>query len=147
MFELGVDELSLGDTVGIAQPAQVFRLVQSLRRSADLGRLALHLHDTYGRALANACAGMQAGIGIFDASLGGLGGCPYAQGATGNLATEDLVATLQAMDIETGIDLELLLDAAELAERMVGRPLPSRTLRALRGEPGPAIKSRVGIKG
>lgn len=131
LFEMGVDELSLGDTVGVAHPAQVFEVIEVLRHSLDTTRLALHLHDTYGRALANATAGLQAGITIFDASIGGLGGCPYASGATGNLATEDLVATLIAMGIETGISLPRLLGAAEAAGELVGRQLPSRTLMAV----------------
>jgi hydroxymethylglutaryl-CoA lyase len=127
---LGADELSLGDTIGVGTPAQTVRICDRFLAEFPSSLLALHLHDTRGTALANALAGLQSGISTFDASVGGMGGCPYAPGASGNLATEDLVYMLRGMDIETGIDLERLVDAGQLAERLVGRELPGRYLKA-----------------
>lgn len=126
----GVDELSLGDTVGVGTPRQTDRICAEFLKNFPAKVLALHLHDTRGTALANALVGLQAGIGIFDASVGGMGGCPYAPGAAGNLATEDLVYMLHGMGIDTGIDLGRLVEAGRLASRLVGRELPGRYLRA-----------------
>lgn len=130
LFALGVDEVSLGDTIGAATPKDVFELISLLRQTVPIEKLALHFHDTYGMALANVLSGLACGITTFDASLGGLGGCPYAPGASGNLATEDLVYMLEGMGIVTGIDLNKLIDCGELAEKMLSKKLPGRYLQA-----------------
>ena len=127
---LGANEISLGDTIGIGTPGQTATICELFLKDFPAEMLALHLHDTRGTALANALVGLQSGIPTLDASIGGLGGCPYAPGASGNLATEDLVFMLHGMGIETGIDLEKLVDAGQLAERLVGRELPGRFLKA-----------------
>jgi hydroxymethylglutaryl-CoA lyase len=134
LLELGCDELSLGDTVGVATPGQVVALLEALG-DAGVGpqRLAVHFHDTYGQALANTLAALQHGVTTVDASAGGLGGCPYAKSATGNLATEDLVWMLHGLGIETGVDLEALAATSFWLAGHLGRPSPSRTVRALTG--------------
>jgi hydroxymethylglutaryl-CoA lyase len=132
MVELGCDSLSIGDTIGVATPGHVGALVAAL---ADAGvavsRLAVHFHDTYGQALANTLAALQAGITTVDASAGGLGGCPYAKSATGNLATEDLVWQLHGLGIETGVDLPALVECSVWMARTLGRPLGSRVAQAM----------------
>jgi hydroxymethylglutaryl-CoA lyase len=134
LLDLGVDEISLGDTIGVGHPAQVRALVAAVSDEAPLERVALHLHDTYGRALANVQAGYEAGVRTFDAALGGLGGCPYAPGASGNVATEDVVDLFARAGIETGVDLDALVDAsAWLESDVLGRPLPGRVYRARLG--------------
>lgn len=130
LFELGVDELSLGDTIGAAVPSQVQELLRLVSSDREKARLALHFHDTRGTALANVVAGLESGITIFDASIGGMGGCPYAPGAAGNLATEDLVYMLNEMGVRTGVDLDKLVDCGELAQEIVKRKLPGRYLQA-----------------
>jgi hydroxymethylglutaryl-CoA lyase len=130
LLALGCYQVSLGDTIGVGTPNQVRRLVELLLRRARPEQLALHMHDTRGTALANVLAGLEAGLTTFDASVGGLGGCPYAPGAAGNLATEDLVYMLHGMGYETGIDWPLLIAAGELAQRLVGRQLPGKALQA-----------------
>jgi isopropylmalate/homocitrate/citramalate synthase len=130
LLDLGVDEISIGDTIGVATPAQVVELCALLLTKADAGRLALHFHDTRGTALANVVAGLQSGIAIFDASTGGLGGCPYAPGASGNLATEDLIYLLDGMGIETGVVLEGVVRASSLLATVVDHPLPSKYYQA-----------------
>jgi hydroxymethylglutaryl-CoA lyase len=131
LFELEVDEVSIGDTIGVATPNRIEDVVGPLLETFPPETLALHLHDTRGTALANVLRALEMGIQIFDASAGGLGGCPFAPGAAGNLATEDLVYMLDGMGIETGIDLGKLARASRIIEGALGRPLPSRTLRAL----------------
>jgi hydroxymethylglutaryl-CoA lyase len=132
---LGVDEISLGDTIGVGHPRQVRELVAAAGGAFPLERIALHLHDTWGRALANAQAGYEAGIRTFDAALGGLGGCPYAPGASGNVATEDVVDLFGRAGIATGVDLDALVDTtAWLEEQVLKRPLPSRVYRARIGQ-------------
>lgn len=133
LLELGVDQVSLGDTVGFGTPRDVQRLLLDLQGDLPSDRIALHFHDTRGTALANVIAGLDQGIRVFDAAAGGLGGCPYAPGASGNLATEDLVQMLHAMGVGTGVDLEALLDAAVFVERKLQKKLPGRYLRAARG--------------
>jgi hydroxymethylglutaryl-CoA lyase len=130
LFEIGIDELSLGDTIGAATPTGVQKLLKLITSDKDKSRIALHFHDTRGTALANVVAGLDAGITIYDASIGGMGGCPYAPGASGNLATEDLVYMLNDMGVNTGIDLEKLVDCGELAQQIVKRKLPGRYLQA-----------------
>lgn len=130
LLELGCHQVSLGDTIGVGTPAQVRAVLRRLLPEIPATRLALHLHDTRGTALANALAGLEEGITSFDASVGGLGGCPYAPGASGNLATEDLVYLLHGMGYETGIDFDRLVTAGALAQRLTGRELPGKALRA-----------------
>jgi hydroxymethylglutaryl-CoA lyase len=131
---LGVAEISLGDTIGVGHPRQVRALVSAVAQELPLERVALHLHDTYGRALANAAAGYEAGVRAFDAALAGLGGCPYAPGASGNVATEDVVDLFEREGITTGVSLEALVDASTwLEDEVLRRPLPGRVYRARRG--------------
>jgi hydroxymethylglutaryl-CoA lyase len=133
LLALGVDELSIGDTIGVATPNQVTDLVPLLAERAGLERLALHFHDTRGTALANVLAGLQAGVQTFDSAAGGLGGCPYAPGAAGNLATEDLLYMLHGMGIHTGIDLDAVVRASQFLATIVRRPLTSKYLQAALG--------------
>jgi hydroxymethylglutaryl-CoA lyase len=134
LADLGIYQLSLGDTVGVGVPNQTEEILAAVTRHVPVGRLALHLHDTRGMALANALVGLAAGVTTFDASIGGLGGCPYAPGAAGNLATEDLVNMLQRMGVETGIDLGKLVEAGEVAQELIGRKLSGKYLQAALGE-------------
>ncbi len=128
---LGASEISLGDTIGVGHPRQVRELVAAVAGEVALEGVALHLHDTFGRALANAVAGLEAGVRVFDSALGGLGGCPYAPGASGNVATEDVVALFEAEGLSTGVDLEALVDTSAWLERdVLRRPLPGRVYRA-----------------
>ncbi len=134
LLEIGAAEISLGDTIGVGHPGQVRRLIEDVAREVPLERVALHLHDTYGRALANVAAGYQAGVRTFDAALGGLGGCPYAPGASGNVATEDIVDLFEGEGVATGVDLDALVDSAAWLERdVLGRALPGRVYRARLG--------------
>jgi hydroxymethylglutaryl-CoA lyase len=134
LVALGTAEISLGDTIGVGHPEQVRALVEAAARAVSLERLALHVHDTYGRALANVQAAYEAGVRVFDASLAGLGGCPYAPGASGNVATEDVVDLFEAAGVDTGIDLEALVDASSwLEDDVLHRALPGRVYRARRG--------------
>ncbi|HEY6005953.1 MAG TPA: hydroxymethylglutaryl-CoA lyase [Anaeromyxobacter sp.] len=130
LVALGCDQLSLGDTIGVATPNEVREVLELVLADVPRERIALHMHDTRGTALANVLAGLEMGIATFDASVGGLGGCPYAPGASGNLATEDLVYMLNGMGYETGIDLARLVHAGWLAQRLVGRKLPGKALQA-----------------
>jgi len=126
----GADGLSFGDTTGMATPTRVTELVGSTRMTMPDIPLNLHFHNTRGTALANVLAALQLGVADFDASVGGLGGCPYAPGASGNVASEELVHMVEDMGVDTGIDLEALIEVAREAERIVGRELPSNVLRA-----------------
>ncbi len=126
----GADTISFGDTTGMATPSRVQRLVGEFRLQHPETGLNLHFHNTRGTGLANVLAALQLGVADFDASVGGLGGCPYAPGATGNIATEELVHMVEDMGVDTGIDLTALIDAAADAERIIGRQLPSQVLRA-----------------
>jgi hydroxymethylglutaryl-CoA lyase len=126
----GADRIAFGDTTGMATPGRVAALVEAVRAKHPDTPLLLHFHNTRGTALANVLAALQLGVREFDASVGGLGGCPYAPGATGNLASEELVHMLEDMGIDTGVDLDALIDVARSAERIVGRELPSGVLRA-----------------
>ncbi|WII35058.1 hydroxymethylglutaryl-CoA lyase [Paenibacillus thiaminolyticus] len=129
LFEMGIGELSLGDTIGIANPKQVQEVLDILLQRFDPNKLALHFHDTRGTALANILVSMDMGITTFDASAGGLGGCPYAPGASGNVASDDLLYMLDAMGIHTGVNQEKLLSAARFIQEKIGRELPSRNLQ------------------
>ncbi len=126
LVDMGCYQISLGDTIGCGTPRQTQRIIELVSMDIPLEKLALHMHDTRGTALANVVVGLELGIRTFDASVGGLGGCPYAPGAAGNLATEDLVSMLHGMGIETGIDLDKLVAAGNVAESVVGRPLPGK---------------------
>jgi hydroxymethylglutaryl-CoA lyase len=132
LAEMGCGELSLGDTIGVATPGQVVELLDGLAdQGLGVDRLAVHFHDTYGQALANTLIALQHGVRTVDSSAGGLGGCPYAGSATGNLATEDLVWQLQGLGIDTGVDLEALCRTSLWMAELLGRPSPSRTVNAL----------------
>jgi hydroxymethylglutaryl-CoA lyase len=128
--ELGCYQFSLGDTIGVGTPLETKRILELLLGEVSADALAMHRHDTRGQALANVLVGLELGIRTFDAAIGGLGGCPYAPGASGNLATEDLVYMLERMGVSTGVDLGRLWDAGKLAEALVQRPLPGRVHRA-----------------
>jgi len=134
---IGCDELSLGDTIGVGNPRQTRQIVELFLGEFPATMLALHMHDTHGTALANCLAAMEVGVTTFDTSIGGMGGCPYAPGAAGNLATEDLASMLADMGIETGIDLDKLIAAGELAQDLVGHKLPGRRLQAALGRRKP----------
>jgi len=129
--DMGCYEISLGDTIGTGTPARAQKLVETLARRIPVDMLAGHFHDTYGQALANILAVMELGVACFDSSVAGLGGCPYAKGATGNVATEDVLYMLDGLGIETGIDMGRLLDAAEFICAQLGRATLSRAGRAL----------------
>ena len=126
----GADGLGFGDTTGMATPTRVERLVGTIRSAHPDAPLNLHFHNTRGTGLANVLAALQLGVADFDASVGGLGGCPYAPGASGNIATEELVHMVEDMGVGTGVDLDAMIEAAATAERIVGRTLPSQVLRA-----------------
>jgi hydroxymethylglutaryl-CoA lyase len=126
----GADSVSFGDTTGMATPGRVWSLVGEFRSAYPDTALNLHFHNTRGTGMANVLAALELGVADFDASVGGLGGCPYAPGATGNIATEELAHMVADMGIETGIDLDAMIEAAADAERIVGRELPSQVLRA-----------------
>ena len=131
---MGVFQISIGDTIGVANPAQVEDVLGRILAKHGPDVLALHFHDTQGTALANCLVSLQMGITTIDSSAGGLGGCPYAPGASGNLATEDVVAMLHAMGVKTGIDLDKLVDASRGAATFVGHELPSKYLKAHLGK-------------
>lgn len=134
LMDLGCDELSLGDTIGVGTTGHVHRLLEALgRKGIGTDRIAVHFHDTYGQALANTMAALRDGVAVVDASTGGLGGCPYAKSATGNLATEDLVWALNGAGVETGVDLEKLVETSVWMAGQLGRPSPSNVVRALAG--------------
>ena len=133
LIEMGAFQVAISDTIGIAHPGQVRTVLETLAARVPLETVALHFHDTRGMALANVMAGLDLGVTTFDASVGGLGGCPYAPGATGNLATEDLIYMLDGLGIATGVSLPALLEASRFIEPKVGHPLPSRYYRAVNG--------------
>lgn len=132
LLDLGCYQLSLGDTIGVATPGQVTALLAAFGQ-AGIGpdRLAGHFHDTYGQALANTLAALRAGVTVIDSSAGGIGGCPFARSATGNLATEDLIWMLHGLGIQTGVDLPALVETSAWMAGQLGRPMPSRALQAL----------------
>jgi len=130
LVAMGADEVGISDTTGMANPRQVYAVVSRVAERVPVEKLSLHFHDTRGAGLANVLAGLQAGVTGYDGSVGGLGGCPYAKGATGNIATEDLVHMLHEMGIETGVDLPKLIECARLAQDLVGRPLEARVSKA-----------------
>jgi len=134
LLEMGCTELSLGDTIGVATPGRVVAVLEGFAAAGtSVGSLAVHFHDTYGQALSNTLTALRAGVTVVDASTGGLGGCPYAESATGNLATEDLVWMLNGLGISTGVDLQSLVDTSIWMADKLGKPSPSRVVQALSG--------------
>lgn len=131
LYDMGCYEISLGDTIGTGTPAGSLRMLEAVAREVPSQNLAGHFHDTYGQALANILAALEFGVATFDSSVAGLGGCPYAKGATGNVATEDVLYMLDGMGIATGVDMQGLLDAAEFICDHLDRPTVSRAGRAL----------------
>lgn len=131
MMELGCYEISLGDTIGVGTPVRVQNMIEAVSGKVQVERLAVHFHDTYGQALANVLAALQTGVSVVDSSVAGLGGCPYAPGASGNLASEDLLYMLKGLGIETGVDLNALVEAGSYICAALGRPSGSKVARAL----------------
>lgn len=132
--DMGVYQVSLGDTIGVANPAQVERVLGEVLAAVPLEQIAVHFHDTQGTALANCLVAVAQGVTTIDAAVGGLGGCPYAPGASGNLATEDVVSMLHGMGIDTGVDLEKLIECSRMVTSLVGHDLPSKYLKAHLGK-------------
>ncbi len=131
LWDLGCYEISLGDTIGVGTPVKARHLLRAVAGAVPMANLAMHFHDTYGQALANLYAGMEEGARVINSAAGGLGGCPYAPGATGNVATEDVVYMLEGMGIPTGVDMEKLVAASNEVSRLIGRPPVSRVAAAL----------------
>ena len=131
MREIGVQRVDIADTIGVGTPRKVQRALEAALKHYDIAAVSGHFHDTYGQALANTLAALQVGVWNFQSSVAGLGGCPYAKGATGNVATEDVVYMLQGMGIETGIDLDKLIDAGAFISDALGRKPHSRAANAL----------------
>jgi hydroxymethylglutaryl-CoA lyase len=140
LFQMGVDEISLGDTIGIATPNQVKEVLSQLFSQFPSTQFAGHFHDTRGTGLANAYVSLECGISVLDTSFGGLGGCPYAPGAAGNLATEDLVYLLHGMGVKTGINLEQLCEVSQMMGEYLGKPLPSKVLQSVISSRQGAVK-------
>lgn len=134
VLDLGCYEVSIGDTIGVGTPLQVQGLVSLLLEVIPAGRMAMHFHDTRGMAVANTLAALELGVATFDSSAGGLGGCPYAPGASGNVATEDLVYLFESLGIETGVDLDALVAASAVIAPWLDHPLPGKYLQARGGE-------------
>lgn len=130
-MDMGVDELSLGDTIGVGTPLKMKALIEAVKAVCPIEKLAVHCHDTYGQALANIVAALEMGVSIVDSSVAGLGGCPYARGATGNVATEDVLYCLEGLGIETGVDLDLCIEAGQFMCEQLGVPNRSKTAVAL----------------
>ena len=131
LYTMGCYEVSLGDTIGVGTPRKIRSMIEAVARKVPISKLAGHYHDTYGQALANIYASLEAGVKTFDSSVAGLGGCPYAKGATGNVATEDVIYMLDGLGIETGVDLEKLFRAGQFICKALGREPASRVARAL----------------
>ncbi|QDF74782.1 MULTISPECIES: hydroxymethylglutaryl-CoA lyase [Shewanella] len=131
LYKMGCYEISLGDTIGVGTPLNARRMVEAVAQKVPVEKLALHFHDTYGQALANILACLETGVSVIDSSVAGLGGCPYAKGASGNLATEDLVYMLHGMGIDTGIDLNALIKAGNSISQALGRVSGAKVARAL----------------
>src|SRR4051812_19265161 len=136
LWDLGCYEVSLGDTIGVGTPLKARRLLRAVAGEVPIANLAMHFHDTYGQALVNLYAGMEEGCRVIDSAAGGLGGCPYAPGATGNVATEDVVYMLEGMGVTTGVDMAKLVAATNDISRLIGRPPVSRVASALNAKKG-----------
>ena len=141
MKAIGVDHLGVADTIGVGTPRRVQAALERALAHYPTSEVSGHFHDTYGQALANVYACLELGVHVFDSSIAGLGGCPYAKGATGNVATEDVVYLLHGLGIETGLDLDALVDAGEWISRALGRPTGSRVGKALRARRGIAVEA------
>ncbi|MGB5903575.1 MAG: hydroxymethylglutaryl-CoA lyase [Xanthobacteraceae bacterium] len=141
LWNLGCYEISLGDTIGVGTPAKARAMLRAVGGDVPMAKLAMHFHDTYGQALANLYAGMEEGVFVIDSAAGGLGGCPYAPGATGNVATEDVVYMLEGMGIATGVDMGKLLAATNQMSTWLGRPPVSRVASALNAKRSKAAKA------
>src|SRR5437879_11459876 len=128
---MGCYEISLGDTIGVGTPGRIRAMIEAVARRVPIGKLGGHYHDTYGQALANIYASLEAGVRTFDSAVAGLGGCPYAKGATGNVATEDVVYLLHGLGADTGIDLDVLVDCGAWISAALNRQTGSRVTRAL----------------
>lgn len=131
LLSMGCEEISLGDTIGVGTPIKTQRLIEEVSLHVPINRLAVHFHDTYGQALANIFAALQLGVATVDASVAGLGGCPYAKGASGNVATEDVVYMLHGMGIETGVNLEKLISVGRFMSEQLGRQSASKVSQAM----------------
>ncbi|MEW5249128.1 hydroxymethylglutaryl-CoA lyase [Microbulbifer discodermiae] len=131
LLEMGCYEISLGDTIGVGTPAAARRMIDQVAAKVPVEKLAVHFHDTYGQALANIYAALQAGVGVVDSAVAGLGGCPYAPGASGNVASEDVLYMLNGLGITTGVDLKRLVEAGNFISGALGRPSNSRVARAM----------------
>jgi hydroxymethylglutaryl-CoA lyase len=131
LHQMGCYEISLGDTIGVGTAGHTKIMLETTAKRVQIDKLAGHYHDTYGQALANIYASLEMGVAVFDSSVAGLGGCPYAKGATGNVATEDVIYLLSGLGIETGIDLDRLIDAGEFISAALGRPTNSKVARAM----------------
>ena len=142
LWQLGCYEISLGDTIGMGTPLKAKAMLRAVGAHVPVANLAMHFHDTYGQALANLYAGMEEGVRVIDSAAGGLGGCPFAPGATGNVATEDVIYMLEGMGIATGIDMQRLLVATNEITRLIGRPPASRVATALNAKSRQASSSR-----
>ena len=134
LYEMGCYEVSLGDTIGAGTPASVQRMIEVCAKEVPIARLAGHYHDTYGMAIANIYASLELGMAVFDSSIAGLGGCPYAAGASGNVATEDVVFLLEGLSIATGVDLDKLLAAGQFISQQLGREPASKAAKALQAK-------------
>jgi len=132
LYNMGCSEISLGDTIGVGTPGSVVAMLEAVMSFVPVEKIAVHFHDTYGQALANILVSLQMGISIVDSSVSGLGGCPYAKGATGNVATEDVIYMLHGLGIETNVDLNKLMEDGDYISKHLGRPLGSKTAAALR---------------
>ena len=133
LFQLGCYEISLGDTIGVGTPQKAIKMIDAVAQKVPLENLAAHFHDTYGQALANLYAVLQLGVNVIDSSVGGIGGCPYARGASGNVASEDVVYLLNGLEIETGVSLEKLITAGQFITQFLGRSSGSKVARATKG--------------
>lgn len=141
LWDLGCYEISLGDTIGVGTPDKAREMLRAVAANIPAAKLAMHFHDTYGQALANLYAGLEEGVRVIDAAAGGLGGCPYAPGATGNVATEDVVYMLEGMGVKTGVDMEKLLAATNAMSGVLGKPPVSRVASALNAKKKRATSS------
>lgn len=131
LFDLGVDEISLGDTIGVGTPKQTKDLLNEINKTQNFDKIAMHFHDTYGQAIANIYASLECGVSTFDSSIAGLGGCPYARGATGNVATEDVVYLMNGLGIDTGVDIFKIMAAGEYICQQLNRETQSKVAKAL----------------
>ncbi len=133
LYKMGCHEISLGDTIGRGTPRRAQNLIEAVAKDIPIDRIALHFHDTYGQALANILACLELGVSVIDSSVAGLGGCPYANGASGNVATEDVLYMLRGLDCETGLEIEDVLETSMYISNVLGRPPTSKVARALSG--------------